>query len=87
MAVKTIDVWQCDNDKCGKVHPYGALPDGWVWGMVTFKVKKADPMRRSEVVEVDKREERVFCGDACVKVYSKDTGHTLERPKVPDATA
>ena len=82
MSVKTIEVWVCDNDKCGNIARYGALPDGWVWGMVSLTRQKADPVRRGKTVDVAYTDERAFCCEACAKAYAKDTGVTLERPKV-----
>lgn len=87
MSIKTLEVWQCDNAACGKVAPYGALPDGWVWGMVTLTKKRPDPKKHGETIDVPYKDERSFCSEACAKAFEKSTHLTIERPKVADATA
>lgn len=79
MSIKTLEVYECDCG-CKVMQPFGPFPEGWIWGKEQTMIKRPDPTRRGEMIEVPSLSERHFASEACLKKYEKANHVKIERP-------
>lgn len=63
MSVKTMQVFECDGEGCGKLAPFGRLPDGWVWHLHKYSVQAVDNNGQPNGNAVNKADEHEFCSE------------------------
>lgn len=61
MSVKTMEVFQCDLEGCGKLAPFGKLPDDWKWYLHKYEVVAVSYDGKATSRKVQKADEHEFC--------------------------
>lgn len=63
MSVKQMQVFECDLEGCGKLAPFGKLPDDWVWYLHKYNVQAVGPDGRPTGKPIEKSAEHEFCSE------------------------